>query len=276
MRRLGGFTRCWIYGFAILFSLNAHAQSMLDFGLIDPGMLDGLLPQNVANEAVRMVGAYSAHRPYQGATPITRYNGFDLNIEATLVKIGPGIVNALRDADATDLSADSAPSLPIAKINLRKGIGPNSDIGLSGLLLYQQTIIGGDIRWLISEPNEEEGGLNWAIRFGYTYSNIPRFAYVRSCNTIAPEVVVSRPLQFAEPYFGIGGRYMWGTVEVPFDNPIPDQPDSVSKKGSASDFYAFTGVYFHVIGPQGLRFGVEGSWNLSGYHTIGTVFGVGF
>lgn len=252
----------------------ARAQGIFDFGLINPSDLGGVLPQNVADEAVRMVGIYSAHRPYSGATPITRYNGVDLQIEATLVKLGPGLARALREIGASNLTPEGVPALPLVKLNLRKGIGPNSDIGLSGIVLYGQRIFGGDIRWLVAEPEE---GLNWAFRLGYTYADMPTVTYVRSCNTIAPELVVSRPLEFAEPYFGIGGRYMWGTVDIPFEGTPPLVPDfNITKKGSASDFYVFTGVYFHVIGPQGLRLGVEGSWDLSGYHTIGTVFGVGF
>lgn len=275
MRGTRGFRLSLALGIALLSaSTAARADGIFDFNLIDPANLNGALPQGVADEAIRMVGIYTAHRPYTGATPITRYNGVDFNIEATLVKIGPGLVNALRDAGATSLAPDAAPALPVAKLNLRKGIGPNSDIGLSGLVLYGQTIVGGDIRWLVSEPEE---GLNWAIRLGYTYADIPTYAYVRSCNTIAPEVVVSRPLEFAEPYVGVGGRYMWGTVDIPFEGAPPLVPDfNITKKGKASDLYVFTGVYFHIIGPQGLRLGVEGAWDLSGYHTIGTVFGVGF
>ncbi|MBS1958312.1 MAG: hypothetical protein JST80_02460 [Bdellovibrionales bacterium] len=244
---------------------------IFDFSLIDPSLLNGYLPQGVADEAIKMYGIYAAHRPYVGATPITNYNGFDLKVEVTLMKVGDGLVNALREVGATNALPSNMPAIPMVKLNARKAIGPNSDIGFSGMVVYGQTVLGGDILILVSEAEEGEG-MNVALRLGYNYLNAP-YAYVKSCNTIQPELVFSRPLEFAEPYIGIGGRYMWGTIDIPLDT-TPQV--HLTKSGSGKDGYLFTGVSFHVIGPQGLRMGIEGSYDFSGYHTIGTVFGLGF
>jgi hypothetical protein len=254
---------------SILLMSPQSAKAQFDFGLIDPALLSAAIPQDVADEAIRMVGNFTAHRAYQGATPISRYNSFDLNIEATLVKIGPGIIKALQSAGATSLTTTDYKSLPIIKLNLRKSLNEKADLGFSGIGYVGQLILGGDVRFILHEPEE---GPTWGMRISYNYANLPAVTYVRSQNTIQTEVVASRPLDFAEPYIGLGGRYMWGTMDVPLESP----PISATKTGSAFDLYAFTGVYFHIIGPQGLRMGVEGSYNLSSYHTLGTVFGLGF
>ena len=126
---------------------------------------------------------------------------------------------------------------------------------------------------MISEPEE---GPAFAFRLGYTYINTPA-AFVRHTSVLAPELVTSKRLMFAEPYLGVGTRLIRGTLDIPFQvaySPVT-LPDVV-RDGSAIDAYAFTGIYFRILGATGLRMGIEGSFDLSGYHTIGTVFGLGF
>jgi hypothetical protein len=267
-----------IAGGAGFFSPSAHAQGILGINYLDPNTLSGAVPQNVANQAIKMFGIYTAHRPYSGATSIIESNTFDLDVEATLVKIGDGLVNELKaDGLASANTSNVPPAVPMAKINLRKGFTDWFDLGLSGLYYRGQEIIGGDLKFVLYNPEE---GLAWALRLGYTYASVP-YAYVTSCSTISPELVVSRRLYFSEPYFGIGGRYITGTISVPFNTGsinVPSVPNSfnVTKSGSGVTGYAFTGVYFRLLGPQGLRLGIEGTFDLSGYHTIGGIFGFGF
>lgn len=259
------------FGLAVFGSLTPTAwPQSFDIGILDPSLLGAAIPQNVADESIRMVGNYAAHRPFQGATPISRYNTLDLNLEVSLVKIGPGLIRALQSANATSLTSTDYRSIPLFKINARKSLNERTDLGVSGISYAGQLVVGGDIRFLLVDAEE---GPALGLRIGYNYINLPAVAYVRSHNTIQPELVVSRPLDFAEPYLGLGARYMWGTLTFPLDSPIPA---TITKKGTAFDAYAFTGVYFHLIGPQGLRMGIEGSYHGSGYHTLGTCFGIGF
>jgi hypothetical protein len=252
---------------------ESRAQGMFDLSIINFNDLGGSIPQTVADEGIKMLGIYTSHRPYSGATPITEYNTFDLNLEASLIKLGPGFFEALRAAGSSAVSEDTA-ALPLFKLNIRKGISPKADMGISGIWYQGQYVVGGDFRFLLYQPEE---GLNLGLRLGYTYADLPAVAYVRSLNTLNPELVLSRPLDFAEPYIGIGARYMWGMFDFPLDDVPPLLVNRrIQKKGSAYNGYLFTGVYFHIIGPQGFRMGVEGAYDFSSYHSLGFVFGLGF
>ena len=261
-----------------LFPTPAIAQSILGINYLDPNTLAGAIPQNIANETIKMLGIYIVHRPYSGATSVSESNGLDFGIEATLVKIGDGLVNDLKaDGLISSSTSNTPPAVPMAKIHFRKGFGEWFDIGLSGLYYRGQEILGGDLKFVLHHPEE---GLTWALRLGYTHASVP-YAYIKSCDIFSPELVVSRPLYFSEPYLGIGGRYITGTISVPFNTGainVPSVPNSfnVSKSGSGSTGYAFTGVYFRIFGAQGLRLGIDGTFDLSGYHTVGAIVGLGF
>ena len=248
------------------------ANGIFDINFLDPAALAGAVPQNITDEAVKMFGIYTAHHPYSGAVSIIRSNTFDLVVEATLVKIGPGLIDAL-NANGIPGTPPAAPAVPMAKLAIRKALSPGADIGISGLGFRGQFILGGDLKIVLHEAEE---GPSFALRLGYTYSKVP-YAYVKTCSTFSPEIVMSQPLYFAEPYLGIGGRYIRGTLSVPFQGSPPLFPDfTVEKSGGGITGYAFTGVFFRVLGAQGLRLGIEGSFDLSGYHTMGGVFGLGF
>ncbi len=248
------------------------APGLLDLNLLDPAALAGAVPQNVTDEAIKMFGIYTAHHPYTGATSIIHSNTFDLVLEASLVKIGPGLIDAL-NANGIPGTPPAAPAVPMAKLMLRKALSDRLDIGISGLGFRGQFILGGDLKIVLHHPEE---GPSYALRLGYTYAKVP-YAYVKTSSTISPEFVMSQPLYFAEPYLGFGARYIRGTLSVPFQGVAPFIPDfTVEKSGSGITGYAFTGVYFRLLGAQGLRLGIEGSFDLSGYHTLGGVFGLGF
>ncbi len=257
----------------LLFPLQAGA--ILNISFLDPSQfLNQKLPQNVSNEAVKMFAIYTVHRPYTGATSMVDYNSMDVLVEATLVKIGDGVLNALAANGITPPQIE-APAVPIGALKIRKAINERSDLGISVLSYQGQIIVGGDVKVVLHKAEE---GPSFAIRLGYTYANVP-YAFLHDISTISPELVMSQKLYFAEPYLGIGGRYMHGriamseTVNVPILGP---ETVNVTGTGSGTTGYAFTGVYFRIFGAQGLRLGVEGTFDLSGYSTVGGVFGLGF
>ena len=270
-------------GFALFFLLGMSAPvtqaGLLDFNYINPNDLGSLVPQSVTNEAIKMFALYACHRPYSGATAITKTNTLDLNIEATLVKLGDGLITAL-NSNGIKTSNTVLPGVPFASLNLRKGFNDSFDVGISILTYKGQSIFGGDLKFVLYD---EEEGPSIAMRLGYTYINLP-YAYVVHTSVFNPEFVMSRRLSFAEPYLGVGFRYFTGALSVPVaavNSPIPNTPPlipsfTISASGSGTDEYAFTGVYFRILGSQGLRLGIEGSFDVSGYHTIGGVFGIGF
>ena len=263
----------------IFFSFLSTAKAgILDFNYIDPNNLGALLPQDVANEAIKMFGIYTCHRPYSGATSITHSNTLDLNVEATLVKLGDGLVKAL-NANNVNVSQQNLPAVPWAAINLRKGFNDSFDLGISFTSYKGQTVIGGDFKFVLHDAEE---GPSYALRLGYTHISVP-YAYVTSGSVINPEFVVSQRLDFAESYIGAGFRYITGTLTVPGIVTVKgpggtsvSQNFTLTKDGSGTDQYLFTGVYFRILGSQGLRLGIEGAFDFSGYHTLGGVFGIGF
>ena len=258
----------------VLYSPVALAGD-LNINFLDPSQfLNQKLPQNITDQTIKMFSIYTVHRPYSGATSMADTNSLDILVEGTLVKIGDGLITALNQNGIPAPSIE-APAIPMAKVSIRKAINQRADLGLSGLIIRGQTIIGGDVKIVIHDAEE---GPSYALRLGYTYMNVP-YAYVHDCSTISPELVMSQKLYFAEPYLGIGGRYMHGrldisqTVNVPILGP---QTVNVEGSGGGTTGYAFTGVYFRIFGAQGLRLGVEGTFDFSGFSTVGAVVGLGF
>jgi hypothetical protein len=265
-------SRSFFFIFLLMLASPALAGGIFNINYIDPNNLSGAIPQNLANEAIKMFGIYSAHRPYSGATSLGHVNSLDFLIEASLVKLGPGLIDALK-ADGIAGAPIAVPAVPMAKIQIRKALGERADFGISGLYYRGQSVIGGDLKIVLQDAEE---GVSIALRFGLTYAEVP-YAYIKNCTTYSPELLISQRMSFAEPYLGIGGRYVTGTVLVPFKGSPPFFPDfSVEKSGHGATGYAFTGVYFRILGAQGLRLGIEGSYDLSGFDTMGAVVGLGF
>lgn len=249
------------------FPNTLHAQ------IIDPAMFGIEIPTDVANAAIQTVGALSMHRPYTGATSLGKINSLDLLIEATLVKIGDTLPKALEANNLDASTAREIPSLPFGALHLRKGMGQKMDIGLSALYFQKNLVWGIDAKFVVIDPEE---GLTHAILIGHTNANLPMvYTSLASWNI---EWITSRKLSFAEPYIALGGRYSTGTLklEVIPDPPLPQDPISLSMDGRGMSAYARTGVFFRVIGPQGLRIGLEGSFDIRYMHTLGLVLGLGF
>jgi hypothetical protein len=241
--------------------------------LLDPNQLGSAIPQAVANEAMLLVGSYAAHRPYSGAVSIQQSNFLDFGIETTLVKMGDGLPSALQ-ANGISAPTTSLPSLPMIKAHLRKGLSPVTDFGISALTYRQQSVYGADLKTTLIAPEE---GPSLAIRLLYTWISLP-LLYIERCTVIAPELVVSQPLSFAESWIGIGGRWVSGTMKATVSTTVGAQTISTDlrKTGSQASGYAFTGVRFRIPGATGLRLGIEGSFDLAGYSTLGTFIGAGF
>jgi hypothetical protein len=252
---------------------EVRAGGLFDTNLLDPNLLGSFIPQNVADEAIRLVGSYTAHRPYTGAVSIANTNLLDFGIETTLVKLGSGLPDALT---ANGISSPNLelPALPMAKVHLRKGLGKGSDFGLSALTFKQQSIYGADLNLTVL-PAEE--GPSLSFRFLFTSIRVP-LLYVEHCTVLSPELVLSQPLSFAESWIGIGGRHSFGIMKTTLTTTVGATTVStdVRKSGAATSGYAFTGVRFRIPGPTGLRLGIEGSFDSAGYHTLGTFIGAGF
>lgn len=258
---------------ALLQGPQAMGSGFLDTGILDPNQLGSAIPQQVADQAILLVGSYAAHRPYSGAVARATGNLLDLGIETTLVKIGEGLPDALT-ANGIPTQATAVPAIPMIKVHLRKSIGESSEFGLSALTFRQQAVYGADLKFSLISAEE---GPSLAFRMLYTWISIPML-YIDRCTVISPEILVSQPLSFAESWIGLGGRFASGNMKATVTTtvgPLTVSTD-LNKSGSASSAYAFTGVKFRIPGSTGFRLGIEGSFDFSGYHTMGTFIGVGF
>ena len=267
----------FIFVFSIFFTLVQNANAgLLNFNLLNPNDLNSALPQNVADGVIKTFGIYTVHRSYQGASPLILSNSVDLFVEGSMVKFGDALANALDANGIPSSSIKNIPAAPALKLHLVKAINERADLGFSGIFVGPQHIYGFDLKIILSNPEE---GITSALRIGYTVSHVP-ISYVTSCKVWSPELVFSRKLYYAEPYLGFGARFISGTLEVPFSlpaiGPVPAQNFTLTKDGSGITEYAFTGVYFRILGAQGLRLGLEGSFDFSGFHTMGAVVGLGF
>lgn len=259
---------------ALFFAPLCRAQApSLSGTIIDPSAFGVAIPANVTHAVISTVGAISMHRPYTGATSIGKINSVDVLIEATLIKIADEIPNALKANGLDSSGSENVPSLPFAALQVRKGLGPAFDIGGS-IIRYQKNFAWGlDAKWTFYDPEE---GLTHALFLGYTQARLP-MAYTE-LKTWNLEWIFSRKLNFAEPYIGIGARYSYGTLSLTVypDPPLPQIPIQLSSSSQAASFYGRLGVFFRVLGPQGLRMGIEGSFDIHYMHSLGAVIGMGF
>ena len=157
--------------------------------------------------------------------------------------------------------------LPAPKVFLRKGFGPAVNIGASGLYYKGVSLIGGDVTWTLHEPEE---GVSWGFRVSYSSSNV---LYAKT-QTVRPEFLVSRALEFADPYLGIGAQIAWGTLTVDVE-PIPGFTQQITASGRAQSFVAFLGNKFRIPGLN-LLIAVEGGYSSAGMSWLAARTGIGF
>lgn len=263
---VGAILYTWIF-FGVLYFLP-HAQAQVDLPF-DPSLfseISELVVGDAPEVIIRSVGLATDHRPYEPATPLGTSIGLDLGIEATLVKLPDEFSTALQNAGLTSTTAP--PSIPLPRILIHKGIGNRVDIGLSWIGYRDYKIYGGDFKVVLSKPDE---GLTWALRLNYARSKI---SFVKT-QTFTPQLLVSRKLAFADPYMGIGYQWSKGSITVPIPLPAPfdSLTQDVTAEATGKSFMSFLGVLF-VLGPTGIRIGLEGSYNASGHHTLGTKVGL--
>lgn len=247
---------------------TALAQSLpLDTSLFsDPSQL---LPAGTATEIIKTVGQFADQRPYEPASPLGTSAGVDLGIEVTLMRVPDSFTAKLQEAGVSS-GTELPPAVPLPRIHLHKGIGKRVDIGVSWIGYQDYRIYGGDVKVVLFNPDQ---GPVWALRLGYANA---RLGFVFS-KTWTPQLLISRPLHFAEPYLGIGYQIITGKIAVPVPLPAPfdDQAATINSEGKAQSFMAFTGVGF-TLGPTGIRLTLEGAYNQKGAHTLGTKVGLRF
>lgn len=239
---------------------------------VDPsqfGNFENLMNQSTVNTFIRTVGIYADQRPYQPATPLGVLFGFEAVLEVTLMKIPDDFAQAVQEASG---SAIALPVLPLPRVQVHKGIGDSLDLGASFVGYEGYVIYGADAKVVLW--NDEETP-TWAMRLCYSHSDVGFL----TTTTWTPQLLMSRKLEFADPYIGIGYEFVSGTLTATTD---PTQvavlqavglPNALSGSGGA--FMSFLGVGLRI--PYlGFKLTIEGSYSPIGADTLGTTFGFSF
>lgn len=240
--------------------------------------LTGFLSGPVADAAVKTLGLTFDHRPLEPATPLGTQLGLDLGIEVDVIQLSPELSHALTAA-GFDISLP--PLLPSARlINLHKGLSDSVDIGGSYLNYTGYQIWALEMKVVLSRPEE---GLTWALRLGYTSVHFPvgsttLFGTTVNLNidtvTWTPQLLVSKRLEFADPYLGIGFQYATGSLNVSQSGDFVI-PGISSVKGAGGSPMAFIGVSLKVPNVA-LRLTLEGTYSTAGFNALGTKLGLSF
>lgn len=232
----------------------------------------------LAGPVITGMGLALDFRDYEPATPLGTKIGLDLGVaSAALVQVVPSMNAALAQYTG---SALPLPVLPNAAVLiLHKGIGERVDLGATFLppLPFLATVglqgvwwWGASIKVAVWVPEE---GPTIAIRGSFTQAYLP-FTSGSTTVTINPQVItpvilMSRELQFADPYVGVGYQYAFGSLGLLIDSPAPIPDVSVPYSGSGGGFLALGGLSLRM--PYlGFRLTLEGAYSGVGANSLGT------
>lgn len=255
---------------------SAHAQ------VFDTSTILNALTQQINTPAaqtaikalITITGLASDNRTYEGAAPLGTAAGIDMGIELTVVRIPANLLNDISNATGSS-SLSSLTFLPVPRLIAHKGLG-RMDLGISylGFLpapynTYQ--IWGGNAKILLYQP--EEGPI-WALRVNYTSSS---FDLIKTIGW-TPQLLVSRPLDFAEPYLGIGYQFVSGSITGTLSQTLPlvgVVTAPINATGTATAFQGFGGVALK-LGPSGIKLTLEMAYNSTGMAHLGSKLSVCF
>jgi hypothetical protein len=260
-------------------------SSLADTTIPDPS---SILSPTIASAIVKTIGLAMDHRPYEPATPLAKnLLGFDFGIEATMTKPPEDLSTAISSITSASGGGGSTsiPILPSARLHLSKSLGSRLDIGISYLpavssipVIGGSSLFGGDLKLCLADPEE---GVTWALRASYNINTIKISTITVNTTTFSPQLLISKKLEFADPYMGIGVQYTTGTVTASITPPSIEAPApvlstiSLSEKGSG-----FGGVFFSGISLKiplmNLRITLEGAYSTARVSYMGTKVGFNF
>ena len=163
---------------------------------------------------------------------------------------------------------------------VHKGFGDRLDIGISAIAYQGQSIYGGDVKVVLYQPEE---GPTFALRMSYAAG---AFSYTTSAAELAvntqtykPELIVSKKLDFADPYIGVGYQIIRGSIDIGIPVPIqgPGIPAEItgSANGQGSGAVGIIGVGLRVPG-LGLKLTMDEEYSTIGAHALGVAIGFMF
>jgi hypothetical protein len=269
-------------------SREAYAQSAGTLPL--SGILSnalGFLNGNTKPLIVGM-GLIFNHRAYEPATPLGTWLGLDVGLEVDVVQLPPSLSDTFTQMG---VSVTLPPVFPSARmLNVHKGVGDFMDIGGS-IFTYQGYLIwGADMKVILANPEE---GLTWALRLAYNNTYIPigdtsisvpnpmggadipvAIGLNFKVTTWTPTLIVSRKLMFADPYLLIGYTYVDGTANI-VNNTGIEINNASSSSAAGGSFFSSLGLSLRIP-VVGFRITLEGTYDASGYNSLGTKIGFNF
>lgn len=245
-----------------------------------------------SNAMVQTIGLAMDHRSYEPATPLGTALGLDFGIEITLARPPDSLATALSTlAGGSSGLTSGLPILPSARFHLHKGLSEFLDLGVSYLpavstipYIGGTSLLGFDLKYCFFRPEE---GLTWAFRASY---NLNTFQFQQGTitqltvitQTITPQLLISKKLDFADPYIGIGYQYTFGnvgaTITLPssaLDSLVSIAPINISHDGSGSGGVFFGGISFKAP-VSGLRLTLEMAYSTVQVDYVGTKIGFSF
>jgi hypothetical protein len=256
-------------------------------GVPDPNTV---LSPAITNAIVKSVGLGLDYRAYEPATPLGTALGLDIGIEATLAKPPPEVSDAISTLTSLGGGGSSGagtqiPVLPSARFNIHKGIGNFVDLGFSYLpslpsvpYIGKSSFIGGEIKICLYRPEE---GVTWSIRGSYNVNTLKVETVTIKTTTITPQLLISKQLDFADPYIGAGFQYTSGYVEAQIDVPPQPAPAPVfspivlKENGKGSGGIFFGGLSLKVPN-VGLRLTIEMAYSTASMSYLGSKIGFSF
>jgi len=269
-----------VFALILGFGLSGSARADLPSISLDSVLsnITGFLNSTMANATVRTLGTVFDHRPLEPATALGTSLGLDAGFEVDLVQLSPELSTALSNAGFNITLPQSLPSARL--VNFHKGLSDSVDVGGSYLAYNGYTIWGADLKVVLYQPEE---GLTWAIRLGYTSLSFPigsttlfgtTVSLKATAATWTPALLISKKLEFADPYLGIAYQYAVGTLEVSQSGDFTI-PNLESIKGAGGGPIAFLGISLRVP-VAALRLTLEGTYSPAGFNAIGSKLGLSF
>jgi hypothetical protein len=214
------------------------------------------------------VGQLAAHRAMAPANSLNEGAAFDFGTEVTLMKLGTEA-----GQDIFGGTGDGV-SLPIVRLQVRKGFGGRAEFSLSGITtdLLNQVIplpiniinLGGGFKVTLYDPKE---GPTLGASVNYSFFRLPDFFL--TMHTISSRLLISRKIGVVIPYGGFGTRVTYGRAVYP----VTAGPFSAefTTDAYALSFDFFVGVYLNFAASLAL----EMAWASTGSPWIGVKIGFG-
>jgi hypothetical protein len=199
------------------------SASASDLGF-DPTALSNLT--NTAASDLLQVSAYGAdHRPYASASPLGVALGLDIAADITVISVPQSFKSAMALIGSTDIPS----TIPLPRINLRKGLPWGLDFGFTWIGYGVYSVLGFDL-----QKNWIKMPIALATRASYGSQSL-NFIHTK---TLSFDALASMSLAVIDPYLGLGAQF--GSGELRFTSGTV--PVSVATSQSFSSLRFFAGL----------------------------------